>query len=117
MGWIGGNVFDAPGLPKDMLEQEKLFITIEEDSYVTNATSLDFGTKRILKKKPHGEGKYFSWNYISQEESERKAAEDVKKNGFTISSGEGVLTVYKEDAWKKIEEDLHDKWYDEGLWE
>jgi hypothetical protein len=120
MGWIGGNVFEAPHLPDDMLNEEKLFISIEKwvgDSYITTPEQLDYGTKKLLKKKPNGEGKYFSWRYITPEESEKSAAKDVAKEGFTTNSGEGSLFVYKEESWTAIEDEIHDKWYDEGLWE
>ncbi len=121
MGWIGGDVLDAPYLPKDMLDQEKLFISIEVwvggDSYVVSASALDYGTKRLLKKMPQGEGKYFSWNYISPEESEKDAEMDIARDGFTMSSGEGVLSVTKEEGWSAMEDEIHDKWYDDGLWD
>jgi hypothetical protein len=110
-----GNILEDPALadlePK-MLDQEKLFTSIrkwEGDSYVTTADRLDVGTKEVLAEKPQGEGHYFSWNYVTPEQSEKKAAEDVEKEGFTISPGEGVLSVQRLGGWSNVETEVMKK--------
>jgi len=105
-----GNVLQDQALEGlNMLEQEKLFTTIrrwEGDSYVITGDRIDAGTKQVLEDKPEGEGKYFSWTYVTPEESKKKAATDVEKEGFTISPGEGVLSVRRLDGWKQVEAEV-----------
>lgn len=109
------NILDDPALadlePK-MLDQEKLFTNIrkwEGGNYVITADKLDSGTKAVLAEKPQGEGHYFSWNYVNAEQSDKKAAEDVKKEGFTISPGEGVLSVQRLGGWDNVETEVMKK--------
>ncbi len=110
-----GNIMEDPALAAldpAMLDQEKVFTTIrkwEGDSYVIGADKLDPGTQEILAEKPEGEGHYFRWNYVTPAESEKMSDEEIKKEGFTISQGQGVLSVERLGGWKEIETEVMNK--------
>jgi hypothetical protein len=108
-----GNVLDDPRLMElapGITDTEKLFSTITNwngDYATAPGGDLDAGAKKLLKQNPSGHGKYFEWNYVSGEESEKQATKEIRERGVTTSMGEGGVTVKKLAPWKKVEEEFH----------
>lgn len=96
-------------LTPDMTPVERLFTTIQdwdEDEYTTTLDRLDAGTRSMLESKSEGDGKYFSWDMISEKDAKEMSEKRIKEMGIDPSgdiAGKGLLFVTRKPGWKVIE--------------
>lgn len=105
------NVLDDSVLTKlapNMSPEERLFTGIRNwsgDFFYADPKKLDATTRSMLQKRKTGEGPFFSWTLVDEDDIDRQEEKQIAEGGHTVEM-QPSLVIQRLEPWKKIQEQV-----------